>query len=410
MRNSNNKEYALVTGGSRGIGKAVSLKLASMGYPVIINYNCNKEAAEETANNSELKIIPKQTGIYEFSCPLPFNYKTIDEIAELNTTLKKSKVTSFYNNAPNWNHNNWVSISRAKNDFIKTYDDFFKYVDYAHEKGFDVTYLMNSPKPFSEKDLNTFKDEFNRLLDLLIKHDVKDIKAAHCMTANLISEYTKDKFNFHASTAFEFNLVKQYEYLKDVVSNLTLIDITNGENQNFRLLKSLKDKFPKIKLELMVNESCLKGCPGRISCIADSTSICRFLHICRDLKNFFSKTAFIYPWNLEYYSALGINNFKFIASAIGNNRSNYHDVANLKAYLNCVENGIKDYTVKDLQSILHDSIFNSNKNHKLSDIKPLFPDIRYFIAHGHECSYKCGVECNYCYECAKKLEKVLLYS
>ena len=48
MRNSNNKEYALVTGGSRGIGRAVSLKLAAMGYPVIINYNSNKEAAEQT--------------------------------------------------------------------------------------------------------------------------------------------------------------------------------------------------------------------------------------------------------------------------------------------------------------------------------------------------------------------------
>lgn len=41
--------FALVTGGSRGIGRAICLKLASMGYPVIINYKGNKEAAEETA-------------------------------------------------------------------------------------------------------------------------------------------------------------------------------------------------------------------------------------------------------------------------------------------------------------------------------------------------------------------------
>jgi len=41
--------YALVTGGSRGIGRAVCLKLAQMGYPVIINYKGNQEAAEETA-------------------------------------------------------------------------------------------------------------------------------------------------------------------------------------------------------------------------------------------------------------------------------------------------------------------------------------------------------------------------
>ena len=39
-------KYALVTGGSRGLGKAISIKLSQMGIPVIINYNDNKEAAE----------------------------------------------------------------------------------------------------------------------------------------------------------------------------------------------------------------------------------------------------------------------------------------------------------------------------------------------------------------------------
>ncbi len=43
-------KYALVTGGSRGIGRAVCLKLADMGYNVLINYKGNTEAAEETAN------------------------------------------------------------------------------------------------------------------------------------------------------------------------------------------------------------------------------------------------------------------------------------------------------------------------------------------------------------------------
>jgi len=41
-------KYALVTGGSRGIGRAVCLKLASMGIPVIINFQSNIEAALET--------------------------------------------------------------------------------------------------------------------------------------------------------------------------------------------------------------------------------------------------------------------------------------------------------------------------------------------------------------------------
>ncbi len=40
--------WALVTGGSRGIGKAICIKLASMGYHILINYKGNKALAEET--------------------------------------------------------------------------------------------------------------------------------------------------------------------------------------------------------------------------------------------------------------------------------------------------------------------------------------------------------------------------
>lgn len=41
-------KYALITGGSRGIGRAVCLKLARMGYRVIINYANNAAEAEKT--------------------------------------------------------------------------------------------------------------------------------------------------------------------------------------------------------------------------------------------------------------------------------------------------------------------------------------------------------------------------
>lgn len=41
-------EYALVTGASRGIGKAICLRLADMGYNIIINYTSNDEEAKKT--------------------------------------------------------------------------------------------------------------------------------------------------------------------------------------------------------------------------------------------------------------------------------------------------------------------------------------------------------------------------
>jgi 3-oxoacyl-[acyl-carrier protein] reductase len=39
---------ALVTGGSRGIGRAICVQLAQMGFFVLINYNKNREEAEKT--------------------------------------------------------------------------------------------------------------------------------------------------------------------------------------------------------------------------------------------------------------------------------------------------------------------------------------------------------------------------
>lgn len=41
-------KYALVTGGSRGIGRAVCVKLAAMGYHVLINYQSNDAEADNT--------------------------------------------------------------------------------------------------------------------------------------------------------------------------------------------------------------------------------------------------------------------------------------------------------------------------------------------------------------------------
>ena len=41
-------KYALVTGGSRGIGRAICLKLAEMGYHILINYQSNDTEAEAT--------------------------------------------------------------------------------------------------------------------------------------------------------------------------------------------------------------------------------------------------------------------------------------------------------------------------------------------------------------------------
>lgn len=42
--------YALVTGGSRGIGRAACLRLAAQGFAILINYVSNEQKARETAD------------------------------------------------------------------------------------------------------------------------------------------------------------------------------------------------------------------------------------------------------------------------------------------------------------------------------------------------------------------------
>jgi 3-oxoacyl-[acyl-carrier protein] reductase len=54
---------ALVTGGSRGIGRAICLRLASMGARVFINYVSNSTAAEETQ-----KMIVDTGGVADIIC------------------------------------------------------------------------------------------------------------------------------------------------------------------------------------------------------------------------------------------------------------------------------------------------------------------------------------------------------
>ena len=47
MSNSNSRKTIIITGGSRGIGAAIALELASENTNIIINYNKNKDKALE---------------------------------------------------------------------------------------------------------------------------------------------------------------------------------------------------------------------------------------------------------------------------------------------------------------------------------------------------------------------------
>lgn len=88
-------KYALVTGGSRGIGRAVCLKLAEAGWNVIINYRSGREAAEET-----LRLVREAGGDGEL---LPFDVADADAIeaalADWETSHPDDYIAVLVNNA-----------------------------------------------------------------------------------------------------------------------------------------------------------------------------------------------------------------------------------------------------------------------------------------------------------------------
>src|SRR4051812_20228067 len=53
MSEPSQRRTALVTGASRGIGKAIAIALAGAGYDLAINYASNAQAAEETRRDIE---------------------------------------------------------------------------------------------------------------------------------------------------------------------------------------------------------------------------------------------------------------------------------------------------------------------------------------------------------------------
>lgn len=65
-------KFALVTGGSRGIGRAVSVKLAEMGYNILINYRSNEQEALQT------KALVEEKGVVAIL--LPFDVANREEI------------------------------------------------------------------------------------------------------------------------------------------------------------------------------------------------------------------------------------------------------------------------------------------------------------------------------------------
>jgi 3-oxoacyl-[acyl-carrier protein] reductase len=111
-----NNKIAIVTGASRGIGKAIALKLGRLGVTVIINYSKNTERAEKVV--SEIENVGGQAFLYQADLSERGEaVKMFDKILE-----KHKTVDILINNA--------------------SFRPFKKIVDIT-EKEFDFTFALN---------------------------------------------------------------------------------------------------------------------------------------------------------------------------------------------------------------------------------------------------------------------------
>lgn len=127
-------KIALVTGGSRGLGRDMALNLAKKGIDVIITYNSNKDSAEEVVKDIKDKF-NRKAACLQLNTAHKNEFETF-QIA-LNETLKNTFSTSSFDMLVN---NAGIGINTP---FEKTSEEQFDMLMNIHLKGvFFLTQLL----------------------------------------------------------------------------------------------------------------------------------------------------------------------------------------------------------------------------------------------------------------------------
>lgn len=362
----------------------------------------------------------------DFSVTLPFSYEQIDKLAELNNTVKKSKITYLYSALPiNCTEDNTgFEQNRGYYQDVKNLDDFMKYVKYAKSLGFDFIYLFNSSKGFQLDSPYFYKSikRLRRLLDNLQELGCNKVKIGNTQILDLIT-VSYPEIEPILSTVLGYKDIVQYQRLKTRYPNIKTTVLVYDSNKDIPFIKAIQKIGFKVKL--MVNEGCMTGCPYRHSHdlypvydVRNNSQIeeqwtlfqlYTFTSKCNEVvKDDFWKYAFtnniIYPHQISNYNKFGVTDFKIAGRGEQSLKSGFQ-IDFIKNYLQYVDNPELSYDKPFLyfnRALWFEGSPYCKLKDTVGDVIDFLPRLDFFEKNGHDCSVKCGISCNYCEECVNK--------
>lgn len=359
--------------------------------------------------------------LYEFSAPMPYDIENINKLSDINKNVEKSKITSLYFSLPA-NCELFTGFEQYRNESIDYNFEYWKrLISNSIEKNFDFIYLFNRPNSneINEEGLKLQLEKLDKLLSELKKLGVNKLRVSdHKLLMYLHKEYPN--FILYSSTCFEYKMIGEYQNFINYHPYVKQIVPSHDVNKNFKLLKTLVKNFPNTEIELMVNQGCQKNCPFRNShqsYIEDYINPNSIFSNSYYLKNCYkssinnpfiklTKNNLIFPWEIEEYGKIGIKNFKFTG------RDNFLFFENklISSYIQYLK-GIDNY--KNIEN-LSINLFSERLQNiqslevlKVKDVKKYMPNIKHFIKKGHLCASICNNDCQYCYKCADKIQKIV---
>ena len=338
--------------------------------------------------------------------------------------IEKSKITSLYFSLP-INSSDFTGFEQDR--FIWDSDTDFEYwkplILYTLDNNFDFIYVLNSPivQYEHQKELYDKLNKLDKLINNLRILGVNKIRVCNPQLMGYINKNYPD-MELYISTSTEIKTIKEYINLFSEFKNIKNCVPSWDVNKDFKLLKNLSKYSKNIKIELMVNEGCLPACPYRYihnSWLNRRTDCGNsnyfytnkfFTENCgakmdKNFAYYLANTNLIYPWEIEEYKKIGINNFKLV----GRNSPDFkkgHYIDNYNYYLKGIDN-TKNILNMPIRYFNHYITHNINLNYTVKELMLYLPDIKHFIKYGHLCASRCENECNYCHKCAEKIKKVI---